>query len=290
MQERVLSKLIRYEIMIRKAVNGNFDGKFKSIFKGSGLEFNDLRSYTYGDDQRLIDWNASSKGHGIFVKLFREEKEQQVFLMVDVSGSQSIGNTGFAKIDLSRELAGTLAISAIKENSKVGLFCFTNQRELYLPPKTTDKHGYQLVTKLFDHQPKTQKTNIADALLFALQILKKKSVVILISDFLDQGYEHNLRALARKHDLIVLHIYDNREVNLPPLGILPVFDPEAGQIVWANTSLPSFHKKLKSNFTNNKAVLERVCKENKANYLAIGPTDNFVEQLVKLFKLRRKNN
>lgn len=276
--------------MIRKAVNGNLGGKFKSIFKGAGLEFSDLRSYTFGDDQRLIDWNASSKGHGIFVKLFREDKEQQIFFMVDVSGSQQVGSMGASKIDLARELCGTLAISAIKEASKVGLYCFSDKKELFLPPQSSDKHGYKLITKLYDLEPKSKMTGLSEALLFGLNILKKKSIVILISDFLDQNYAHNLRALARKHDLIVLHLYHNREVNLPRMGIIPVFDLESGQMLWTNTSSAQFRNQVKGNFKQNKDLLEKICKENNANYLTIEPQQDYVELLIKLFKTRKKNS
>jgi uncharacterized protein (DUF58 family) len=290
MHGKILSKLIRYEIMIRKAVNGHLDGKFKSIFKGAGLEFSDLRTYTYGDDLRMIDWNASSKGHGMFVKLFREEKEQQVFFLLDVSGSQKVGRNSFAKIDLAREICGTIAISAINEASKVGLYCFSDKKELFMAPLASKKHGYQLISKLFDLKPLSYNTNIGQALLFALQILKKRSVVILISDFLDQNYAHNLSALARKHDLIVLHMYDAREVKLPRLGIIPMYNLESNKMLWVNTSSAAFRSQMKDNFTKNKEIIEKICKENRANYLAIRPDDNYVEKLIKLFKERKKYN
>jgi uncharacterized protein (DUF58 family) len=289
MRDKLLSRLIRYEIKIRKAVNGHMHGNYKSIFKGSGLEFSDLRTYNFGDDLRLIDWNTSAKGHGIYVKLFKEEKEQQVFFMLDISGSQNIGNTGNSKIDLAKDICGTLAISAMREASQVGLFCFSDIKELFLKPQNSMKHGYQLITKLFAIDPVSSKTNIKDAILFALQILKKKSVIFLISDFIDSNYEHNLRALARKHDLIVIHLYDERETALPRLGIIPVFDLENKKTVWANTSSKLFRDQIKNTFEINKSLLEQICKENKANYLPIESTEDYVSKLIKLFKIRKLN-
>jgi uncharacterized protein (DUF58 family) len=289
MREKILSRLVKFEIKIRKAVNGHMHGNFRSIFKGSGLEFSDLRTYNFGDDLRLIDWNTSAKGHGIFVKLFKEEKEQTVFFLVDVSGSQNVGAAGLSKLDLAKELCGTLAISAMREASQVGLYCFSDQKELYLKPQNSMKHGYQLITKLFALEPISNKTNLQEAILFSLERLKKKSVVFLISDFIDINYEHNLRALARKHDLIVLHLFDERETALPRLGIIPVFELETQKVVWANTSSKLFRSQIKNTFKENKAKLEQICKENNANYLTIESTEDFLEKLIKLFKTRKKN-
>lgn len=287
MHDKLLSRLIKYEIKIRKAVNGHMHGSYKSIFKGSGLEFSDLRTYNFGDDLRLIDWNTSAKGHGIYVKLFKEEKEQQVFFMLDISGSQKIGVSGNSKIDLAKDICGTLAISAMREASKVGLYCFSDQKELFIKPQNSMKHGYQLITNLFGLEPVSTKTNLQNAILFSLQILKKKSVIFLISDFIDTNYEHNLRALARKHDLIVIHLYDQRETALPRLGIIPVHDLESRKVFWANTSSAQFRNQIKGTFETSKLLLEQICKENKANYLAIESSEDYVSKLIKLFKIRK---
>ncbi|MES2794726.1 MAG: DUF58 domain-containing protein [Bacteroidota bacterium] len=287
MRDKILSRLVKFEIRIRKAVNGHMHGNYKSIFKGSGLEFSDLRTYNFGDDLRLIDWNTSAKGHGIYIKLFKEEKEQQVFFMVDVSGSQKVGVTGNSKIDIAKEICGTLAISAMREASQVGLYCFSDQKELYLKPQNSMKHGYQLITKLFSLEPASSKTNLQAAILFTLEIVKKKSVIFLISDFIDVDYEHNLRALARKHDLIVIHLYDSRETALPRLGIIPVYELETQKIVWTNTSSNLFRSQIKNTFETNRVILEQICKENKANYLPIESGEDFAGKLIKLFKIRK---
>ncbi len=282
-----LAKIRNYEIRIRKAVNSQMRGNFRSVFKGTGLEFSDLRTYQYGDDVRAIDWNVSSKGHGTFVRVFREEKDQTVFFVVDVSASQQAGPASRTKLDVTKEVCGTLALSALHEASHVGLYCFSDQRELYIKPANSQKTGYQLVMNLFRLQPKSPRTHLADALLFTLNRLKRRSVVILISDFIDQNYEHNLRALAQKHDLVVIHIYEQREINLPRLGIVPLFDTESGQLAWVNTSSSQFRADLRGLFDDNRVRLEKLCKQHNANYLALDAQEDYVPKLIELFRVHR---
>lgn len=289
MQE-FLAKLVKYEIRIRKAVNAQLQGNFRSVFKGSGLEFSDLRLYQYGDDIRLIDWNTSAKGHGTFVKIFKEEKEQTVFFMVDVSASQQVGNAERSKLDTTKEICGVLALSAIKEASHVGLYCFSDQKEKYIKPSNSMKHGYQIILELFRLKPVSLKTNLTKAILFALNVLKRRSLIILISDFIDTGYEHHIKALARKHDLVVIHLYDQRETNLPPLGIVPVFDTESRRTIWMNTSSGRFRKFFQNIFNTNRQTLEQLCREYKANYLAIDSTEDYVPKLIRLFKVRNQHS
>lgn len=285
--ENLLAKLQKYEIRIRKAVNSQMHGNFRSVFKGSGLEFTDLRLYQYGDDIRLIDWNTSAKGHGTFIKIFKEEKEQTVFFMVDVSASQEVGSAQRSKLDTTREICGVLALSAIKEASHVGLYCFSDKKEKYMPPASSLKHGYQMILELFRLQPDSPKTDLAAALGFVLNILKRRSVIILISDFIDTGYEKNLKALANRHDLVVIHLYDQREVNLPRLGIIPVFDTESRRTVWVNTSSPRFRARMRGVFQENQQQLELLCKQFRANYLAVDSGKDFVPALIQLFRVRK---
>jgi uncharacterized protein (DUF58 family) len=285
--KEIIKKLNKYEIKIRKAVNSHLNGNFSSIFKGTGLEFSDLRTYQYGDDVRAIDWIASAKGQGTFVKIFKEEKEQTVFFMLDVSGSQDVGKTGNQKIDTAKELCGVLTLSAIKESSQVGLYCFSDEKELYIKPDSGMKQAYIIISKIFRLAPKSSKTSVSEAISFTQNILKRKSVVIMISDFLDKNYESNLKALARKHDLVVLHIYDNREIALPALGIIPVFDKESGEMRWINSSSTTFKKELSSNFNQSKAKLEKLCIQNKAKYLAIESGADYVASLIQLFRIRK---
>lgn len=283
-----LAKLHKFEIRIRKAVTSQMRGNFNSVFKGSGLEFSDLRLYQYGDDVRLIDWNTTAKGHGTFVKIFKEEKEQTVFFMVDVSASQDVGRSDRSKLDTAKEICGVLTLSAIKEASHVGLLCFSDQKEKYIKPANTLKHGYRTILELFKLKPESAGTNLKKMILFGLEVIKRRSLIFVVSDFIDTGYEENLKALARKHDLVVIHLYDQRETNLPRLGIIPVFDTESKKTIWVNASSSWFRNRMKTLFEDNSKTLEQLCKQNKANYLSIDASEDYVNKLIKLFKVRKK--
>lgn len=285
----ILKRLRKNEVQIRKAINLRMQGDFHSVFKGSGLEFADVRDYQYGDDVRAIDWNVSAKGHGTFVKNFREEKEQSVFFILDVSASQDIGKVSRKKIDIGKEICGVLTLSAVKESGHVGLVCYSDQKELYIKPDKGLKHGYNLILKMFDLAPKSIKTNLNQALSFTLTLLKRKSIVILISDFIDEGYENNLMALAKKHELVVIHLSDLREINFPKLGIIPLFDKESKKTIWVNSSLGNLRQTISKVFLDNQDALEKICKRYKAHYLWVDTKDDYVSKLIKLFNVRNKN-
>ena len=284
----LVKKLRKYQIEIRKAINNLMQGDFNSVFKGSGLEFDDVRAYQYGDDVRIIHWNVSAKGHGTFVKTFREEKEQTVFFLVDVSASQDIGNPGKKKIEVAREICGVLALSAVHEQSQVGLICFSDQKERYIRPGKGERHIYRFIAELFRLQPVSLKTNLSAAIRYTLDRLKRKSVVIMISDFIDEDYEHDLKALARKHDLVVIHLSDRRETNLPRLGIVPLMDRESQKTVWFNTSSSTFRRQLHRNFEEKRHALEALCFRQQANYLHLYAEEDYVPRLIRLFKVRNK--
>ena len=285
----LLNKLRRYEIEIRKAITSQMQGNFHSIFKGSGIEFDDVRSYQYGDDIRTIDWNVTAKGHGTFVKTFKEEKEQTVFFIVDLSGSQEIGTPGRQKLDIGKEICGVLTLSAVKEASQVGLIGFTDQKELYIKPANGLKHAYHIITRLFNFETVSRKTDINKALSYTLNLVKRRSVIILISDFIDNDYWKNLKALAKKHDLVIIHLFDDRESKLPSLGIVPLLDKESGKTHWINTSSPAFRQKLLKTFDHNQSELQQFCKKHQVNYLSINTRESYVPMLVRLFKLRNKS-
>ncbi len=286
--EAILKKLRKYEVQIRKAINSKLQGDFHSIFKGSGLEFDDVRSYQYGDDVRTIDWNVTAKGHGTFVRTYKEEKEQTVFFLMDVSASQDLGTDGQQKIDIGKEICGVLTLSAIKEQSQVGLICFSDKKEKYIKSGKGPKHGYNIIHQLYHLTPDSIKTNINKAIGFALGMIKRRSVVIMISDFIDEHYEDNLRALAKKHDLVAIHIHDPRESKLPNLGIVPLHDKESRKTIWVNTSASGFKKKLGNSLTNKQNSLEKFCRKHQINYLPIRTDEDYVPMLIKLFKVRNK--
>lgn len=284
----LVKKLRKYEIQIRKAITSQMQGNYHSIFKGSGLESDEVRAYQYGDDIRTIDWNVSAKGNGTFVKTYKEEKEQTVFFLLDVSASQEIGAPGQQKIDIGKEICGVLTLSAIKEHSQVGLICFSDQKEQYIKPGTGTQHAYQLIKKLFDLNPASIKTNLNKAILYALKAIKRRSVVIFISDFIDENYDHNLKALAKKHDLVVIKLLDNREAKLPKLGIIPLYEKESQKTIWVNTSSRDFREKMDQRLSSGQFDLKDFCKRNQANYLPLVTKEDYVPQLIKLFKLRNK--
>lgn len=286
--KEILKKLRKYEIRIRKALNSHMQGDYHSIFKGSGLEFDDVRTYQYGDDVRTIDWNVSAKGHGTFVKTFKEEKEQNVFFILDVSASQEIGTDGKQKIDIGKEICALLAMSAIKEGSQAGLICFSDDKEKYVKPGKGLKHSYNIVSNIFSLEPQSKATDLAKAFKYALNLLKRKSVVILVSDFIDEDYQHDLKALARSHDLVVIHISDIRETKFPKLGVIPLEDKESGKTLWLNTSSSGFRKMVDHSFKSKQETLEKFCLRNGANYLNVNTDEDYVPKLLKLFKVRNK--
>jgi uncharacterized protein (DUF58 family) len=286
---QILKKLRRYEIMIRKVVNNQLQGDYQSVFKGAGLEFDDLRPYQYGDDVRTIEWKVSAKGHGTFVKTFREDKDQSVYFLLDISGSQDIGELGKKKIDSSKEIAGVLTLAAIYEGSQVGLISFSDQKEKIILPGKGPKQGVKIIQGIFGHENKSLKTNLNDMFTFALNLIKKRSIIIVVSDFIDEGYERPFKALADKHDLIAIQITDPRESALPSLGIIPVYDKEQGKTTWVNTAFGSFSKKILDTFTSERDHLKNICKKNQINYLGISTKDDIVLPLIELFKNRNRS-
>ncbi|PRY15454.1 uncharacterized protein DUF58 [Pontibacter ummariensis] len=287
--KELVKKLRKYEIRIRKAITTQMQGDFHSVFKGTGLEFDDVRAYQYGDDVRSIDWNVSAKGHGTFVKTYREEKEQSVFLMLDVSGSQNIGTGDQQKLDVGKEICGVLALSAARQQSQIGMICISEQKEKYIQPAKGIQQAYAIIKALNELEPKSTRTNLAAGIKLTLDIIKRRSIILLLSDFIDVNYEKELAMLAKRHDLIVLHLQDLREHTLPSMGIVPVLDKETGRTIWLNTSGQEFKKRYLSQYQENKEQLMRLCQKYQANYLAIQTNEDYVPQLVNLFRLRNKS-
>lgn len=286
--DQLFSKLRKYEIMIRKVANNHLQGEYQSLFKGSGLEFDDLRPYQYGDDVRTIEWKVSAKGHGTFVKTFREDKEQSVYFLLDISGSQDIGQQGNKKIDQGKLIAGVLTLAAVYEGSQIGLISYSDQQEKLILPAKGSKQGVKIIRGIFDHANKSLKTDLNGMFSFALNLIKKRSIIIVISDFIDQDYERPFRALAERHDLVAIQLTDPRESALPALGIIPIFDKERGKTTWVNTAFGSFSKKISETFTIEREYLKELCKKNQINYLALDTTQDIVSPLIDLFKYRNK--
>lgn len=282
-----LSHIVQLDIRIRKAINTQMHGNFSSVFKGSGLEFTDLRQYQYGDDVRHIDWNSTAKGHGTFIKLFKEEKEQMVFFLVDVSASQNISNGDQSKLETLKEVAGVLIFSAMQEAGNIGLCCYSDQNEKFIAPGAGKKHGYQVINELFKLIPESTGTDLKQALKFTLQVLKRKSLIFVLSDFIDSDYHDLLRAMSKKHDLVIIQIHSDIELKLPAMGIIPIYDPEKRKTTWVNTSLKSFKTLLAREIHTNSQNLNDLCKQWEANYIQIKAGGDFVPSLIKLFRIRK---
>jgi uncharacterized protein (DUF58 family) len=287
--KELVKKLRQYEIRIRKAINSQMHGDFHSVFKGSGLEFDDVRPYQYGDDIRSIDWNVSAKGHGTFVKTFREEKEQTVFFILDVSASEDIGSPGKMKSDIGKEICGVLALSAVKESTHVGLICYSDQKEKYVKPAKGSSQAYQIISALYRLKPTSLKTNLSKALAYTLNTIKRRSVIILISDFIDDtNYLLSLKALARRHDLVMIHLSDRREKSLPKLGIVPILDKETQQTKWINTSFGDFRKTISQRLNTKVNELQTFSRKHQINFVSLDTEEDYVPKLLRLFKIRNK--
>lgn len=285
--KEILKKVRKYEIEIRKYLNNSNQGDYNSIFKGSGIDFDDLRPYQYGDDHRSINWNISAKEDKIYTNTYKEDKEQSVFFLIDVSKSQHIGKEE-NKINISKEITSVLTISALNTNSQVGVLCFSDQKELFIQSKKGPSHGYRIIKNLYEMNQKSSKTNISLMIKFFMNTVKKKSLVILISDFIDENYNKNLGALAKKHDVVCLHIYDDYETNIPNLGIIELEEKENNFRKWVNTSSEKFKNLSKNLFITKPEELKKDMNSKGINYLKINSKKNYIKNLIKLFKYRKK--
>lgn len=282
----LVRKLQQLEIRMLKAVDAQLQGNFRSVFKGTGLEFDDVRLYQYGDEVRAIDWAVSSKGHGTFIKTYKEEREQQVLLLFDVSGSQQVGATDRRKLDVGREICGILALAAARQDAQLGILAFSDQKELYLPPGKGIRHAYALIKRLYDLEPKSRQTAVGAGIKQALGLLKRRSIILLISDFIDSAYERELTMLAQKHDLVVVQLLDQREREFPPLGIVPLYDQESGRTVWTNTSSSAFRARYRATYEQNRSQISQICRRHRTEYLSIATDADYMPQLIRLFRRR----
>ncbi|MEL7004275.1 MAG: VWA domain-containing protein, partial [Bacteroidota bacterium] len=232
---------------------------------------------------------VTAKGHGTFVKTFKEEKEQTVFFIMDVSSSQEIGSPGKQKADIGKEICGVLSLSAAKEGSQVGLLCYSDQKEKYVKPAKGPKQAYEIIYNLVNLRPNSNKTDLSKAILLTLNTVRRRSVMVFISDFIDEGYFHNLKGMAKKHDLVMIRITDKRETKLPKLGIVPILDKESKKTLWVNTSFGNFRSKLKENYQDNEEQIIQFAKRHQINYVSIDTEEDYVPKLLKLFKIRNKS-
>jgi uncharacterized protein (DUF58 family) len=288
LSKELLEKVKHIEIRTSRLVNEALGGEYHSVFKGQGMEFDEVRSYQYGDDMRSIDWNVSARQGHLYVKRYVEERELTVMLLVDLSASKDFGTVRRLKNDLAAELAALLAFSAIQNNDRVGALIFTNVVEKYIPPKKGRKHVLRVVREVLAYEPVHRQTSIETAIRYLNNVLTKKSVVFLISDFFDQGYEKSLRVANQRHDLVALPINDPRDIDLPDVGILQMLDPETGEMLWVDTSLKKIrdqYRKLAMGFVEAR---NRVFRRNRIEFVDIYTHQPYDVPLMKFFRQRAK--
>jgi len=286
--KEILQKVKHIEIRTSKLVNAALGGEYHSVFKGQGMEFDEVRAYQYGDDMRSIDWNVSARQGHLYVKRYVEERELTVMLMVDLSGSKDFGTVRRMKNELAAEIAALLAFSAIQNNDRVGALIFTDIVEKYIPPKKGKKHVLRVVRELLAYEPVHRKTSIETAVRYLNNVLTKKSVVFLISDFFDQGYEKSLRVANQRHDLVALPISDPREAELPNVGLIEMLDPESGETFWVDTSLRQVRERYRKLASDSVDARNRIFRRNRIEFVDISTHKPYDVPLVRFFRERAK--
>ena len=284
----ILKKVKRIEIQTRGLVNNFFGGEYHSVFKGRGMTFSEVREYQPGDDIRLIDWNVTARSGNPFIKVFEEERELTVFLIVDISASGAFGSESQLKKNIGTEIASVLGFSAIKNNDKVGLILFSDEVVKYVPPKKGKSHVLRVIRELLYTKPNGNGSSIKDALEFLMKVSKRRCVVFLLSDFLDNKYWNSIRIANRKHDLIGIKIYDPYEINLPDIGMIKVEDPETGSMFWIDTSFEPDLKQMNNNNIKSLVDLEKQSAKIGLDIISISTTEDYVDPLMKFFKRRGK--
>ena len=284
----ILKQVRRIEISTRGLVNEVFSGEYHSVFKGRGMNFAEVREYQYGDDIRNIDWNVTARAGSPFVKVFEEERELTVMLLVDVSASGDFGTRERLKGELGVEICALLAFSAIKNNDKVGLIIFSDHVEKFVPPRKGRRHVLRVLRELLYHEPEGRGTNIDAALEYLAHIQRKRAVVFLVSDFRDQGFEKALSVAGRRHDLVAVRLGDEREEELPPLGLMELEDPETGERVLVNTSSSVFRAAFQRESGRRTAALDTTLKRSKVDRIDVRTGEPYVKPLMRFFRERAR--
>lgn len=284
----LISQIRRIEIRTNRLVNDVLAGEYHSVFKGRGVEFEEVREYQAGDDIRTIDWNVTARMGQPFVKRYREERELTVMLLVDASSSSLFGTTEKMKGELAVELSALLAFSAIKNNDRVGLMLFTNTIEKYIPPKKGKNHVLRLIRELLLFEPKGGSTDINAALEFLGKVLKRKSVVFLLSDFMTENYHEALRITNQRHDLITISITDPREVEMPPIGFLELQDAETGEIIVIDTYDPAVRSHFAQEAATDLSRLSTNFKRMKIDHVPVRTDQSYIDPLVRFFQQRAR--
>ena len=286
--KELVKKLRKIEIHTARLANDQLVGSYHSVFKGRGMAFSEVRQYQPGDDVRFIDWNVSARMSDTYVKVFTEEREMTVMLVVDLSASEGFGSVARPKTETVAEVAALLAFSAIKNNDRVGLILFTDKVERFLPPKKGAGHVMRVVTEILGAKPERAGTDIRCALDMLGHMNKRKAVVFLISDFIAEGYEHALRITSHRHDLIPIQVIDRREEELPDLGVVLMEDLESGELFEVDTSSRAAREAYATRIAKQRAAREQLWKRLSLDHLSIYTDRSYVRPIADLFRLRQK--
>ena len=282
----LLKKVRKIEIKTKGLSRHLFSGEYHSAFKGRGMSFSEVRAYQYGDDIRNIDWNVTARTGDPFIKVFEEERELTVMLLVDVSQSAFFGTTTQLKRELITEICAVLAFSATQNNDKVGAILFSEGIEAFIPPKKGRQHILRIIRELIDIEPGKQGTDIGQALEYFNNVIKKRSICFLCSDFQANSYETPLRIAARKHDLVGIHLFDPREVDLPNVGLIRAHDAETGRMGWIDTSSKRIRQRFSESFRQKEERFQTSFRRNGADTLSIQTGESYVNVLLQFFKKR----
>jgi uncharacterized protein (DUF58 family) len=282
----LLKRVRQIEIKTRGLSNHIFAGEYHSAFKGRGMTFSEVREYQFGDDIRNIDWNVTARFNHPFVKVFEEERELTVMLIIDVSGSRDFGTSFTYKKNIITEMAATLAFSAIQNNDKIGMIFFSDHIEKFIPPKKGRKHILNLIRQLLTFTPQNRETDISEALRFMKNAIKKRCTAFIISDFMDDHFEDALKIANQKHDVVALKVYDKRETELPPIGWMKLKDAETDQLMWVNTS----DKKVRDNYqkwwNENDLKTKNIFRKAGVDHVSVRTDEDYVKALISMFKKR----
>ena len=284
--KEILKKVRKIEIKTRRLSDHIFSGEYHTSFKGRGMTFSEVRQYQFGDDVRAIDWNVTARYNEPYIKVFEEERELTMMLMVDCSGSESFGTQNQLKSEVITEIAATLAFSSTQNNDKVGLILFSDEIELFIPPKKGKSHVLRIIRELIEFQPKSKKTDIAQALKFLSSVMKKKAIVFMISDFMSKDYEHTLKIASKKHDVTGIRVFDKREESLPNLGLVNMLDAETGKSVMVNTSSKTVRRSYEEHYKTNVNYFKNVFSKCGAGAVSSRVDESYVTKLLGYFKAR----
>jgi len=282
----LLKRVRRIEIKTRGLSQHIFAGEYHSAFKGRGMAFSEVREYQYGDDIRSIDWNVTARFNHPYVKIFEEERELTVMLLIDVSGSRDFGTNKTSKKNLITEVAAVLAFSAIQNNDKIGVIMFSSKIEKFIPPKKGRQHILRIIRELIDFVPGERGTNLAEGLRYFTNVIKKRSTAFLISDYMDKNYEDALKIASKKHDLIALKITDIRESELPPVGLIHMKDAETGKSIWIDSSNKKVRKVYKEEWISRMNYIREICIRYGIDTAELTTGNDYIKPLMTLFKKR----